>query len=135
MPKLYFYDVGLVSWLLGIQTQEQITTHPLRGNLFETLIVSELIKSRMNQGKRPDLFYWRDSNGNEIDVIAVWEAKIKPNEIKSGKTLTLESFSGLKKWMVLAKNTGESPTLIYGGEEKYMQHGIQVTGWKDNLNF
>ena len=82
---------------MGIQTHEQITTHPLRGNLFKTLVVSELVKSRMNQGKRPDLFYWRDSNGNEIDVIAEWEAKIKPIEIKSVKTLTVDSFSGLKK--------------------------------------
>ena len=104
---------------MGIQTHEQITTHPLRGNLFKTLVVSELVKSRMNQGKRPDLFYWRDSNGNEIDVIAEWEAKIKPIEIKSVKTLTVDSFSGLKKWMNLAKNAGESPTLIYGGEESY----------------
>ncbi|HIB46287.1 MAG TPA: DUF4143 domain-containing protein [Candidatus Lambdaproteobacteria bacterium] len=125
----------MVSWLLGIQTHEQITTHPLRGNLFKTLVVSELVKSRMNQGKRPDLFYWRDSNGNEIDVIAEWEAKIKPIEIKSVKTLTVDSFSGLKKWMNLVKNAGESPTLIYGGEESYKQYRIQVTGWKKSVKF
>ena len=86
MPKLYFHDVGLASWLLGIRTAEQITTHPLRGSLFETFIIAELIKSRFNQGERPDLFFWRDSNGNEVDVIAEQGGKLMPIEIKSGKT-------------------------------------------------
>lgn len=130
MPKLYFYDVGLASWLLGIRTAEQITTHPLRGSLFETFIIAELIKSRLNQGERPDLFFWRDSNGNEVDVIAEQGGKLMPLEIKSGKTLTKESTSSLKKWIALAKNESISPTLIYGGEESYKINDIQITGWQ-----
>ena len=104
MPKLYFYDVGLVAWLMGIREPEQITTHPLRGEIFETFIISELMKSRFNHGERADLYFWRDSNGNEVDVIFDQGGKLMPLEIKSGKTLTKESTAGLKKWIALTKN-------------------------------
>jgi len=134
MPKLYFHDVGLASWLLGIRTAEHIATHPLRGALFETFIISELIKSRLNQGERPDLFFWRDSNGNEVDVIAEQSGKLRPIEIKSGKTLSTESTAGLKKWLALAKEQSTSPTLIYGGEDSYQHENIQITGWLESGN-
>ena len=130
MPKLYFYDVGLVSWLLGIRTPEHITNHPLRGALFETFILSELLKSRMNKGERPSLFFWRDSNGNEVDVIEEQGGKLRPIEIKSGKTLSIESTAGLKKWLKLAQEKGTSPTLIYGGDESYRFENIQITSWQ-----
>ena len=131
MPKLYFYDTGLASWLLGIRTTEQIITHPLRGALFETLIISELVKSRFNQGERSDLFFWRDSNGNEVDVISEREGKLMPLEIKSGQTLSRESTTGLKKWLLLANQKATtSPTLIYGGKESYKRNDIQFTGWQ-----
>ncbi len=131
MPKLYFYDVGLASWLLGIRAPEQIETHPLRGSLFETFVIAELMKSRLNNGDRPDLFFWRDSNGNEVDVIAEKNGKLMPIEIKSGKTLTKESFSSLKKWLSIAKDTGVAPTLLYGGEENYRRQDINIMGWRN----
>ncbi len=130
MPKLYFYDVGLASWLLGIRTPEHITNHPLRGALFETFILSELLKSRMNKGERPSLFFWRDSNGNEVDVIEEQGGKLRPIEIKSGKTLSIESTAGLKKWLKLAQEKGTSPTLIYGGDDSYQSGNIQIAGWQ-----
>ncbi len=130
MPKLYFYDVGLASWLLGIRTTEQIITHPLRGALFETFIIAELMKSRFNQGETPDLYFWRDSNGNEVDVIAEYGGKLMPLEIKSGKTLSKESTSGLKKWLSLTKDQSISPTLIYGGTDSYNYNDIKITRWQ-----
>lgn len=129
MPKLYFYDAGLVSWLLGIRTTEQLETHPLRGSIFETFIVSELAKSMLNRGEKPSLFFWRDSNGNEIDVVAEQGTSLVPIEIKSGKTLTEDSFSGLRKWCALAGNTASHPALIYGGNDSYSQRGIAVSSW------
>ncbi len=132
MPKLYFYDVGLVSWLLGIRTPEQMETHPLRGNIFETFIVSELIKSRFNQGERPVFSFWRDSNGNEVDLIVERDDKLMPIEIKSGKTLSRDSFAGLEKWRALAGDMGLMPSLIYGGSEAYQQKGIRVLGWQQS---
>ena len=130
MPKLYFYDAGLAAWLLGIRTSEQMETHPLRGNLFETFIVAELIKSRMNLGEKPALYFWRDNIGNEVDLIVEQGTKLMPIEIKSGQTLTRESFSGLEKWNALAGEKAASPALIYGGDESYRQKGISVVGWK-----
>lgn len=129
MPKLYFYDAGLVSWLLGIRTPEQMMTHPLRGNIFETFIISELIKSRLNRGERPNIYFWRDSNGNEVDVIVERSAGLMPIEIKSGKTVVRDSFAGLEKWRILAGKDVMEPTLIYGGNEEYHQNGIHVVGW------
>ena len=131
MPKLYFYDVGLAAWLLGIRTTEQIITHPLRGNLFETFIISELIKAKLNYGEKPSFFFWRDSNGNEVDLIIEQGTKLMPVEIKSGRTLTHESFAGLEKWRALAAGMVAAPALIYGGDESYTQKGIKVIGWKE----
>lgn len=131
MPKIYFYDVGLVSWLLGIRSIDQIVTHPLRGNIFETFIISELFKSVLNKGEKPSFFFWRDSNGNEIDLIAEQGTSLVPIEIKSGRTITHEAFAGLEKWLALAGKKAVSPKLIYGGDESYTQKGIKVAGWKD----
>ena len=132
MPKLYFYDVGLVSWLLGIRTPEQMETHPLRGNIFETLIISELIKSQLNRGERPAFYFWRDSNGNEIDLIIEQGTSLVPIEIKSGKTLTRDSFAGLDKWRTLAGDKAMKPTLVYGGSETYLHKEVRVIGWQQS---
>jgi predicted AAA+ superfamily ATPase len=129
MPKLYFYDVGLVSWLLGIRTPEQMTTHPLRGSIFETFVISELIKSCFNLGERHNLYFWRDSNGNEVDVIAEMGTVLQPIEIKSGKTVARDSFAGLDKWRTLAGDSSREPTLIYGGNDEYIHNGVRVIGW------
>jgi predicted AAA+ superfamily ATPase len=133
-PKIYFYDVGLVSWLLGIQTPEQIETHPQRGNIFETCIIAELMKSRLNRGERPNLYFWRDSNGSEIDVIVEQGTRLLPVEIKSGKTLTREAFAGLVKWSLLAGEASAEPVLIYGGADSYRQSGVKVVGWREAGN-
>ena len=133
--KLYFYDVGLVSWLLGIQTPEQMQTHPLRGNIFETFVVSEIMKSFLNSGERPNVFFWRDSNGVEVDVLIEQGGRIIPVEIKSGKTVNGEFFSGLEKWLTLAGDMAINPTLIYGGAENYRHKGIRVMGWRDAGNY
>jgi hypothetical protein len=129
MPKLYFYDSGLVAWLLGIRTEEQMMTHPLRGNIFESFIISELIKSKLNRGEKPLFYFWRDSNGNEVDLIVEQGAKLIPIEIKSGRTLTHESFAGLEKWMLLAGKLADVPALIYAGDESYRHKGVHVVGW------
>ncbi len=131
-PKLYFFDTGLLCWLLGIRTAEQIETHPLRGNIFETMVVSELAKSRLHRGERPNLFFWRDSNGNEVDVVAEQGNSLIPVEIKSGQTVTGEAFSSLEKWRVLAGKSCRKPTLIHGGTDRYQRNGVNVVGWRES---
>lgn len=128
-PKLYFYDTGLLCWLLGIQEPGQLATHPLRGNLFENLVVSELVKSWFNQGERAPLYFWRDSNGNEVDVIADIGGQLHPIEIKSGQTLNRDFFIGLERWLALAGNQAATPVLVYGGAEELMHREVRVLPW------
>jgi len=129
-PKLYFYDVGLLCWLLGIREMEQIATHPLRGHIFETLIVSECMKSYLNRSETAPLHFWRDSNGNEVDLIVDVGTRLMPIEIKSGQTVNRDFFTGLKRWMEFAGDQGDNPTLVYGGAESYSHGGVDVVSWK-----
>lgn len=115
MPKLYFYDVGLASALLGVQDASQIDLHPFKGNLFENMVIVELLKQRLNHGKSNNLFFWRNSRGNEIDIIIDNFEELIPIEIKSGKTITSEYFKGLKYWNKLIGCQGGK--VIYGGED------------------
>ncbi len=130
-PKLYFYDTGLLCWLLGIRDVGQLALHPLRGHIFETYIVSELLKSRLNLGERAPLHFWRDSNGNEVDIIADFGTGMMPIEIKAGQTINREFFAGLERWSRLAGERAVSPTLIYGGEDDHEQKGTRIIGWRN----
>ena len=129
-PKLCFLDVGLASWLLGIRTPGQMATHPLRGALFETFVVGELLKTRWHRGEPSNLFFWRDSNGNEVDIIAEMEGRLLPVEIKSGKTIGPSFFAGLRRWVSLAGEAAMEPVLVYGGEGSFRQAGVRVLGWR-----
>jgi uncharacterized protein len=129
-PKLYFYDTGLLCWLLGIQEAGQLATHPLRGSIFETFIVSELMKARFNQMKSTGFYFWRDSNGNEIDLIADSGGKLMPIEIKSGQTLNRDFFLGLERWMALAGDRAFAPTLVYGGTETMRRKETRIFSWR-----
>ncbi len=128
-PKLYFLDTGLLCWLLGIHKPEQLATHPLRGAIFETWVVSELRKNHLNQGKRPAFYFWRDSNGNEVDLIIETAEGLMPIEIKAGQTLNRDFFSGLKRWLPMAGTLAHEPTVIYGGSDNTEHNGIQVKSW------
>jgi len=128
-PKLYFYDTGLVCWLLGIREVGQLASHPLRGSIFETFILSELVKARLNSGEKGQFHFWRDRNGNEVDVIADVGTKLMPIEIKSGQTINRDFFVGLERWAKLAGPRATSPTLIYGGMEKGTRKGVNIYGW------
>lgn len=129
-PKLYFYDTGLLCWLLGIQNSGQLASHPLRGSIFETFVVSELVKSRLNRGERAAFSFWRDSNGNEIDVVADVGTGMMPIEIKAGQTINRDFFAGLERWTALAGERAVSPALIYGGEENHERRGTRIIGWR-----
>ena len=130
-PKLYFYDTGLLCWLLGICEAQQIATHPLRGNIFETFMVTELMKSQLNSRKEVSFHFWRDSNGNEIDLIVDNGTTHIPIEIKSGQILNRDFFTGLRRWHDMAGNMSINPTLIFGGRNRQVRNGIQVYGWRD----
>lgn len=129
-PKLYFYDTGLLCWLLGIQNADQLASHPLRGSIFETFVVSELMKTRFNRLQNTAFYFWRDSNGNEIDLIVDCGGRLMPVEIKAGQTLNRDFFSGIERWLALAGEQAFAPALVYGGAETTNRKGIRVFGWR-----
>jgi len=132
-PKIYFYDCGLASWLLSIQSPEQLNSHSMRGALFESFIISEIFKSRYNKGLTGNIFFWRDRSGNEVDVVFEQGEKLMPLEIKSGKTINQDYFKGIRKWLALAGDSAVKPSLIYGGDESLNHSGIKLLPWREGV--
>lgn len=116
-PKLYFYDTGLACSLLGINVVDQLDTHYLRGALFENLVVNQFVKTALNAGRQPDLTFWRDSSGLEVDLINTFGQDLYAYEIKSGRTFHPEYFSGLNKWAKLSGTPPERLSVVYGGDD------------------
>jgi len=129
-PKLYFYDTGLACALLNITEPQQLTTHYLRGGLFETFIFAELYKHFFNQGKVPNLYFWRDQSGHEIDCIIEEANKLIALEIKSAKTIASDFFAGLEYWQSLVNNKNIESHLIYGGDILQKRSDTQVVPWQ-----
>lgn len=128
-PKLYFYDTGLAARLLGIQSPAQLATHPLRGQLFENLVVAELVKARFNRGQRSNLFFWRNSTGVEVDVIVDHGQTLLPVEIKSGETIGSDWFRNLAAWRSWAGKAAEPAILVYGGKRREPHRDAEVMPW------
>ncbi len=132
-PKLYLTDVGLAAALMGITEPTQVQAHPLRGALFETMVVNELLKARANLGLREPLYFWRDNIGTEVDVIIERGTEIAAVEIKSGPTVASDAFGNLNKWLKYATVRGQFsdvyPALVYGGETRFTRQGVDVMPW------
>jgi uncharacterized protein len=129
-PKLYFLDVGLMSWLLGIRDAASITTHAARGALFETWVVSELVKQRLNTGEPVDLYFWRDNVGHEVDVLFETTSGLQAIEIKSGATFAADWPASVLKWKGFTDGKALDPWVIFGGEGDYTRQGCRVMGWQ-----
>jgi predicted AAA+ superfamily ATPase len=127
-PKLYFYDVGLAAYLLGIEREGQLETHPLRGNLYENCVVMEALKYRYNMGRTSNINFYRDSSGHEVDLIYNMAQHPVPIEIKAGQTIAQDFFKGLNHFQKLVSPQPHSPVLVYGGNEAYLRNDIRVTG-------
>lgn len=125
-PKIYFYDVGLACWLLGIRTVEQLQHHPLRGALFENMVVLEVLKSLRNQGLRDPLYFFRDSNGLEIDLLLEHADGLQLVEIKASQTVSAPLFKNLRTVSTLLGDRVKSQHLIYGGAERQDRTGVEV---------
>lgn len=130
-PKLYFHDSGLMAWLLGIEHADQIATHPLRGALFETWVVGEFAKRRLNAGRPLNLSFWRDRSGHEIDLLLPEGGAIRPVEIKSGATIQREALRGLEKWREIAASEAGRPLLVYGGFEAQRRSDVDILPWAE----
>ncbi|MBI3920580.1 MAG: DUF4143 domain-containing protein, partial [Armatimonadetes bacterium] len=128
-PKLYFLDSGLMCYLLRIRDEDHLLTHPLRGEVFETFVVSEIVKSFVHAGEEPPLYFWRDHTGHEVDVILDLGTKLIPVEIKSGKTFRASFLDGLKFYTSIAGKTASGGVLVYGGDQAYEREGFRVKPW------
>jgi uncharacterized protein len=128
-PKLYFVDTGLMCYLLGIDSGEQIQTHHLRGAIFETFVVSEMLKNRLNSGSRNNLYFWRDRAGHEVDVIIEEGQKLVPVEIKSGRTIASDYTRSLDWWRGVAGEEAGPARLIYGGDKTLKIKDVQYVSW------
>jgi len=128
-PKVYFYDCALVCSLLGIRNIQQMYNHSARGDIFETMVISELLKIRTNRGLPINLFYWRDKTGHEIDVIVDDAGKLLPLEIKSGKTIHSEFFKNLDYWKKLS-GVKKSVLLYAGKQSQKRSTGTEVMNWR-----
>lgn len=129
--KLYFLDVALMAWLLGIRDATSIETHAARGALFETWALSELVKQRFNAGQGAELFFWRDNVGHEVDVVFETPQGLQAIEIKSGSTFASDWPQAVSKWAGLADTPTLPPQIIFGGSGHYARQGCEVLGWRE----
>ncbi|MFZ3207707.1 MAG: ATP-binding protein [Geobacteraceae bacterium] len=125
-PKLYFYDVGLASYLLGLENELHVSRDPLRGNLFENMVVMEALKYRFNKGRRNNLHFYRDSKGNEVDLLVEFGPDVFPLEIKAGATITPDYFKGLKHFAKCLPGLPWGGGLVYGGEEVQLRSDVRI---------
>lgn len=124
-PKVYFTDTGLLAHLLGIETPEQVARDPLVGNIFENLVVLEALKCRFNQGRTPDLYFFRDNHGHEIDLILRSGGEMTGIEIKSSSTYHTSFKKGLRHFSDKAAHLARS-AIVYNGEPRRFSDGIEA---------
>ena len=120
-PKVYFYDTGLACYLLGIENEKQLRTHPLRGALFENMVINEALKSRLNKGKDINLFFYRDKSQKEVDLIYTGANGLSIYEIKSAQRFQKDFFSGIDFLKGVFGEQIIQSALIYDGEYELNQ--------------
>ncbi len=126
-PKLYFLDTGLLCFLLGLREPSQLEAHPLRGAVFENHVLAEIHKVFLHHGERPPLYFWRDSNGREVDVVIDLGTRLLPIEAKSGVTIPSDAMRGLDHYTRLSG--GDGGVLIHGGHETQPRRDHLLVGW------
>ena len=128
-PRLHLLDTGLICNLLEIGDGATLARHPLRGAVFESYVVSELIKSFANRRRRAPLFFWREASGHEVDVLIDLGERVLPVEVKSGETVPADAVRGLEWWTGLPANPHKGGLLVHGGEERFRLKGFEVLPW------
>ena len=124
-PKLYFYDVGLASYLIGIESSSQVATHPLRGPLFENAVVAEALKYRFNRGMNPNLSFYRDSSGLECDLLYETGDGLTAIEVKSGSTVVSDYFRTLNRVAEIVPRIS-AKVVVYGGLDRQSRSDCEV---------
>jgi len=128
-PKLYFYDTGLAAFLLGLRKAEDLDNQTLVGSLFENMVIADAIKKNHHQYQLLDYWFWRDSNGAEIDLMTKRGGGFDIYEVKSTQTVLPQHFSGLDAFAGIAGDRVRTKTLIYGGTDTHDRTNYKVRGW------
>lgn len=129
-PKLYFCDPGLAAWLIGIREPAQVASHPLRGGLFENWVMTEILKEQAARGEEPQVYFWRDKEGHEVDAVVEAGGTLHAIEIKSGQTVASDFFDHLDFWQAQLKGRRVKPWLVYGGESAQRRDRGTVVPWQ-----
>ena len=132
-PKLYFYDSGLAAWLIGIREPGQIATHPLRGHLFETMVVTDIIKRSEATGTDERFSFWNSPSAGEVDLVVEQGNDIRAIEVKSSATFRSELSTSLERWGKLASLPPERLSVVYDGVEEFTFKGMRVLPWRTRL--
>lgn len=132
-PKLYFLDTGLLCYLLRIRCPEDLVAHPARGAVFETYVLSELLKAYLHVGAEPDVYFWRDAAGHEVDFLLDRGRDLLPIEAKSGETPAGDFFKALTYWRSLPEQADCAAALVYGGDQSVRRSDVAVYSWQDWL--
>ena len=128
-PRLHFLDTGLVCYLLDIRDAATLEHHPLRGTIFESFVVSELIKAFAAERRDAPLYFWRDATGHEVDVLIDAGGRVVPVEVKSGQTVAADAVDGLLWWTSISGNPNRGGVLVHGGTDRFDFKGIRVLPW------
>jgi uncharacterized protein len=129
-PKLYFYDVGLACWLLGLRSAEQVARDPLWGSLFENFVVMEALKDKYNQGDNTPAYFYRDSTGNEVDLLLPTNGQLYALEIKAGATVNPDYFRGLQQFAKSHPAQLHGGGVLFGGDSGQSRSDWPVWSWK-----
>ncbi len=129
MPKLFFYDTSLACHLLRLTSSQDVYDHYLRGGLFESMIISDFLKKRYHYGLPPNVYFWRDKLGNEVDCLLEEGSKLLPIEIKSSATIQSDMFTSLLKWCALANYDPSQGAIVYAGAENQNRKQGKIISW------
>lgn len=130
-PKLYFYDTGLACSLLGIRSTNELMIHFLKGELFESFILSEFVKQKYHKNLPINFYYWRDNTGHELDCLIEFGTSLKAVEVKSGTTINSDFFKGLEFWQKISSAPSQDCYLVHGGNDNHKRSLGQVLSWKN----
>jgi predicted AAA+ superfamily ATPase len=130
-PKLYFQDVGLACWLLGLREPDQVGRDPLWGSLFENFVVMEALKDRYNRGENAPVYFYRDASGHEVDLLIPTGGRYRALEIKAGATVNPDYFKGLRQLAKDQPTELESGGVVYGGTQTQLRSDWHVWSWQN----
>jgi len=129
-PKLYFYDSAIVCHLLDIESPMHLQNHAQRGAIFEGFVLCEWLKYRINRAKKPNVYFWRDQQGNEVDIVYDKAGELFACEVKSAQTFNASLLSNINRWIKITKSSKSSCHLVYGGDHDTKYKDIPISGWQ-----